>query len=591
MTQDARKTLTGAGLHSVFVRCAAIMAVTTIVVVAVISVQAASVINGLVVKGVVETAAKTAERNAEALVKPIRFKVVPKIEEITSAALLAAGVDGSAMVVIDAEGALLASAGDDQALIDDILLLAGTALKEGTRHLAGQGMIVAEPVLAGPEGPAVGALAMAWNADAALAAAWVQKSRMLMAAGIVFILMMAGTILVLQRSLGRPLRQVTEAVNRISEGDYETDIGMAGRRNEFGAIAVHMQSLIVALKAARTAEETRALDMERQVDMVRHLGTALDRLADGVLNRDIKAEFPREYAALRDNFNRAIASLRQVIDEVASNAENLLDNAQQITSASDDLARRTETQAATLEQSAAALEELLSSVSAAAENARAADGKVQQTRDIAERNGEVMNLAIEAMGAIEKSSEQISEITSVIDDIAFQTNLLALNAGVEAARAGESGKGFAVVATEVRGLAQRSAAAAQQIKVLITGAGEQVSSGVKLVEQAGGALDDVLAGVADVSRMVTGIANSAGEQAQGLQEINVGVSNLDRVTQQNAAMVEEATASAHMMRSDASALSTIVGRFTTSGNDVDSCSNPDGAEVAGQSDYNSGKAA
>ncbi|CAN0313824.1 unnamed protein product, partial [Chrysoparadoxa australica] len=183
---------------------------------------------------------------------------------------------------------------------------------------------------------------------------------------------------------------------------------------------------------------------------------------------------------------------------------------------SEDRARRTETLAATREQSAAALEELLSSVTAAAENAQNADEQVRQTRDIAERNGQVMKSAIEAMGAIEKSSDKISEITNVIDDIAFQTNLLALNAGVEAARAGESGKGFAVVATEVRGLAQRSAAAAQQIKDLIAGAGEQVTSGVRLVEEAGGALDDVLARVADVSKMVSGIANSAGEQAQGL---------------------------------------------------------------------------
>ncbi|WP_323770308.1 methyl-accepting chemotaxis protein [Antarctobacter sp.] len=562
MTQDDKGRL-GAGLHSVFVRCAAIMAVTTIVVAGLISVQAGSLIKGLAVKGVVDQAAKSAERYAESLVKPIRFRVVPKIEEMTSAAMNAAGADGSAMVVLDAEGALLASAGDDPALVDEISALARTALAEGTRQLAVGGLIVAEPVLAEPEGPVIGALVVALNADAALAESRNEKKLIMMTAAVVFVVLMAGTLLVLQRSLGRPLRQLTEAVNRVSQGDYETEVGMAGRRDEFGEIGAHMRSLIVALRDARAAEEERAENMERQVEMVHHLGTALDMLADGVLNREIEAEFPEEYAALRANYNRAIASLRKVIDEVSASAGSLLDNANQITSASDDLARRTETQAATLEQSAAALEELLSSVTAAAENAQSADEQVRQTRDIAERNGQVMKSAIEAMGAIEKSSDQISEITNVIDDIAFQTNLLALNAGVEAARAGESGKGFAVVATEVRGLAQRSAAAAQQIKDLITGAGEQVNSGVKLVEEAGGALDDVLARVADVSKMVSGIANSAGEQAQGLQEINVGVSNLDRVTQQNAAMVEEATASAHMMRGDASALSETVGRFTT----------------------------
>lgn len=564
MTQDGKIRL-GAGLHSVFVRCAAIMALTTIVVAGVISVQATSLINGLAVKGVVDRAAKTIERNAEALAKPIRFKVLPKIQEVTLATMSAAGADGSAMVVVDAEGTLLTSAGENPVLVDEITSLARAALVEGTRQVSGQGLIVADPVMAGPEGPAIGALVMAWNADAALAAVGAEKRRILLTAAAVFVVLMAGTLLVLQRSLGRPLRQVTEAVNRISLGDYDTEIGAAGRRDEFGVIITHMHALIGALRDARAAEEARARDMERQVEMVTHLGTALDMLADGVLNREIEAEFPEDYAALRTNYNRAISSLRRVIDEVSGSAASLLDNANQITAASDDLARRTETQAATLEQSAAALEELLSSVTAAAENAKSADEQVRMTRDIAERNGQVMKSAIEAMGAIENSSDQISEITNVIDDIAFQTNLLALNAGVEAARAGESGKGFAVVATEVRGLAQRSAAAAQQIKTLITGAGEQVASGVKLVEEAGGALDDVLTRVADVSRMVTGIANSAGEQAQGLQEINVGVSNLDRVTQQNAAMVEEATASAHMMRGDASALSETVGRFVTGG--------------------------
>lgn len=564
MTQDG-KTRLGAGLHSVFVRCAAIMAITTIVVAGVISVQATSLIKGLAVKGVVDMAAKTVERNAEALAKPIKFKVMPKIEEMTSAALTAAGADGSVIAVLDAEGSLLATAGDDPALVDEVAALARTVLADGTRQVSKQGLIVAEPVLAGPEGPVIGALVMAWNADAALAAVGADRLRILLTAAAVFVVLMAGTLLVLQRSLGRPLRQVTEAINRISRGDYETEIGMAGRRDEFGEIVTHMGSLIGALSDARTAEGARAENMERQVEMVHHLGAALDMLADGVLNREIQAEFPEEYAALRTNYNRAVTSLRQVIDEVSASAGSLLDNANQISSASDDLARRTETQAATLEQSAAALEELLSSVTAAAENAQNADEQVRQTRDIAERNGQVMKSAIEAMGAIEKSSDKISEITNVIDDIAFQTNLLALNAGVEAARAGESGKGFAVVATEVRGLAQRSAAAAQQIKDLIAGAGEQVTSGVRLVEEAGGALDDVLARVADVSKMVSGIANSAGEQAQGLQEINVGVSNLDRVTQQNAAMVEEATASAHMMRGDANALSETVGRFTTRG--------------------------
>ncbi len=563
MKLKGSKMGSGAGLHSVFVRCAGIMAVTTIVVAGVLSAQSIRLIDGLAVKGVVDQAAKTIELKAEALVKPIRFNALPKIEEVVASGLDAAGRNGRAMIVIDAEGTVLAATGEDPALMDQITALAAAALASGAAENANEGLLVADPVFAGAEGPAIGAVAMAWSAESAMAAVAVEKRRIFLTAGIAFAVMMGATLLLLQRSLGRPLKSVTDAVNLIAQGDYDSEIGMQGRRDEFGVIGARMESLVEALRDGRQAEEARTRDMQVQVEMVKHLATALDRLADGVLNREISAEFPPEYAALRDNYNRAVGQLRQVIDEVSGSATNLLDNANQIASASDDLSRRTETQAATLEQSAAALEELLGSVNAAAENAQRADDQVRVTRDIAERNGEVMKSAIEAMGAIEKSSDQISEITNVIDDIAFQTNLLALNAGVEAARAGESGKGFAVVATEVRGLAQRSAAAAQQIKDLISGAGEQVHSGVKLVEEAGGALEEVLVKVADVSNMVSGIANSAGEQARGLQEINVGISNLDRVTQQNAAMVEEATAAAHVMRNDATALSGLVGHFTT----------------------------
>jgi methyl-accepting chemotaxis protein len=574
MKQKGKRAGSGSALHSVFVRCAGLMAVTTIVVAGVLSVQSTRLINGLAQQGVVAQAAKTVELKAGALAKPIRFKAVPKVEEVIVAAMNAAGDDGRAMVVIDADGAVLAGTDAEPALMSQIGSLASAALAAGTRQVAGDGLLLADPIRAVPDGPVIGAVAMAWNADAALAATATGKWRIMMTAAVVFAVMMGATVLLLQRSLGRPLKRITEAVDRIAKGDYDSAVGMQGRRDEFGAISGQLESLLDALREARNAEEARAHNMQVQAEMTRHLGTALDRLADGVLNQEIDAEFTPEYAALRENYNRAVHQLRRVINEVSGNAMSLLDNANQIAAASDDLSRRTETQAATLEESAAALEELLVSVSTAAENAQLADDSVRKTRDIAERNGEVMKEAIKAMDAIEKSSDQIGEITNVIDDIAFQTNLLALNAGVEAARAGESGKGFAVVATEVRGLAQRSAAAAQQIKDLISGAGEQVHNGVKLVEEAGGALDEVLDKVAGVSEMVTGIASSAGEQARGLQEINVGVSNLDRVTQQNAAMVEEATAAAHVMRNDATALSGLVGHFTTGAPSVAAADGP-----------------
>lgn len=563
MSEQSGKTRTGVGLNSVFVKCAGIMAITTIVVAGILSFQSAQLINGLAVKSVREQAATSMGLSTAALVKPIRFKALPKIEEEMQSAMAAAGLSGRAMVILDSEGTVLAKSGEDAGEVSAITALAVAALGAGAQQSGGNGLLLAAPVVANPDGPPIGAVAMAWSADAALASVAAEKLRILLTAAVVFAVMIGVTLLVLRRSLGRPLAQVTEAVNRISQGDYDSGIGMQGRSDEFGSIGRHMESLLEALRNARAAEEQRIQSLQEQAGMVQQLGSGLDRLADGVLNREIEASFPPEYAALRDNYNRALGKLRDVIDEVTTASTSLADNANQIAASSDDLSKRTETQAATLEQSAAALEELLGSVSSAADNAQRADEQVRVTREIAEKNGAVMKSAIKAMSAIEKSSEQIAEITNVIDDIAFQTNLLALNAGVEAARAGESGKGFAVVATEVRGLAQRSAAAAQQIKDLISGAGEQVHAGVRLVEEAGSALDEVLEKVADVSEMVTNIAGSSGEQAQGLQEINVGVANLDRVTQQNAAMVEEATASAHMMRSDARSLSETVGRFSS----------------------------
>ncbi len=190
---------------------------------------------------------------------------------------------------------------------------------------------------------------------------------------------------------------------------------------------------------------------------------------------------------------------------------------------------------------------------------------MQQARDEAETSDAVVQSAVAAMTEIEQSSAHISQIISVIDDIAFQTNLLALNAGVEAARAGEVSKGFAVVASEVRALAQRSSEAAMEIKTLISDSSKQVERGVDLVGKAGEALQSIVSQVTHISQLVSGIAEGAAEQSTGLHEINTGVTQLDQVTQQNAAMVEQATAAGHMLNSDATKLAELVAHFTISG--------------------------
>jgi methyl-accepting chemotaxis protein len=256
-----------------------------------------------------------------------------------------------------------------------------------------------------------------------------------------------------------------------------------------------------------------------------------------------------------------VANLDAAIRSVVENAREISSRSHEISSASDDLSRRTETQAATLEQTAAALDELTASVKSAADGAKEVEKIVREARSEADNSGVIVQNAVSAMTMIEKSSSEISQIIGVIDDIAFQTNLLALNAGVEAARAGDAGRGFAVVASEVRALAQRSSDAARQIKNLIGGSTEQVERGVLLVSKAGDALTAIADRVAHISTLISEIASGAQEQSTGLGEINIGVTHLDQVTQQNAAMVEEATAGSHALNQEATQLIELVSRF------------------------------
>ena len=301
---------------------------------------------------------------------------------------------------------------------------------------------------------------------------------------------------------------------------------------------------------------------EEQQEVVRALGVGLRGLAGGDLAISIGQRFASDYDQLRLDFNQAVLSLGDAMGAVVQNAGSIRNEADEISNAADELSRRTERQAATLEETAAALDQLTASVRSAAEGADTASTLAGAARRKAESGGEVARQAVGAMDEIKSSSQEISKITGVIDDIAFQTNLLALNAGVEAARAGEAGRGFAVVATEVRALAQRSSDAAREINQLITASGDHVTSGVDLVNRTGAALGDILSSVADISARVSEIAVSAREQSVGLGEINAAMTALDQVTQQNAAMFEETTAASQALTGEADALVTAADRFS-----------------------------
>ena len=309
------------------------------------------------------------------------------------------------------------------------------------------------------------------------------------------------------------------------------------------------------------AEAQRAAMEADQSRVVTALAEALGRLAQGDVTARIDTEFPRDYEALRSDFNGAMEALDTALVMVVTNAGSIRGEATEISSATGDLSRRTVEQAASLEETAAAIEELTASIRSAAQSAGDAAGIAAKARTNAESGGQVVERAVSAMSALDNSSKEIARIVEVIDGIAFQTNLLALNAGVEAARAGDAGRGFAVVAAEVRALAQRCSEAASEIGTLISSATDQVKSGVALVGETGSALKEIIRSVNDIASHVSAIAASASEQSAGLSEINAAMGQLDRSTQQNAAMVEQTTAASQLLDKEARALGDLMERF------------------------------
>jgi len=303
---------------------------------------------------------------------------------------------------------------------------------------------------------------------------------------------------------------------------------------------------------------------ERRLGVIDKLGAALSALAEGDFTRPLEP-LPEAYARIQADFDAMHRHVGQALARVADSVSGIENGAAEIDQAAADLARRTEQQAASLEETAAALSEVTEGVRQTASEVGTMQGAIGKASEEAGEGRTVASQAVSAMDGIQRSAQEIQSITNVIDGIAFQTNLLALNAGVEAARAGESGRGFAVVATEVRALAQRSADAAKDIKALISASTQQVGDGVSLVGATGEALASIVARIDEISAVVSGIAESAVEQSTALGQVAGAAREMDRMTQQNAAMVEQSNAAARALADQSSQLSQLVSSFKVAG--------------------------
>jgi len=376
---------------------------------------------------------------------------------------------------------------------------------------------------------------------------------LVVAAGTVAIMVV--TTLLAGRVMCRPYVETVLRMEALAAGDLQGPIAHTDNLDCVGRMTKAMAIFRRNMEEANIAEAQRA--------MAAALAEGLRELAAGNLTFRITADFPADFVGLRDDFNAAMDAMMAAVAAVNHAAANIDAGSNDILLASDDLSQRTEQQAASLEETAAAMDEITSTVRETAARAGTANGVVGAARDEAEQSGSVVARAVDAMSGIERASNEISEIISVIDGIAFQTNLLALNAGVEAARAGDAGRGFAVVASEVRALAQRSAEAAKDVKTRITASSEQVDAGVELVSETGKALGRIIGRFGEIGTLVGQIASAAEQQASALQQVNVAVGEMDGVTQRNAAMVEEATASARTLSAEADELTRQVARFRT----------------------------
>ena len=446
-----------------------------------------------------------------------------------------------------------------------------------------------------------------------------EAERLNLGIGAAIVLILIGSAIVGAATIARPLRKLTALLQRMARGE-EVMITGTERKDEVGQTAKAVNDIKVMLaekarieaeqkieqdkqaaaerdaatqrmadefqvavgglvKAAVAGDFSQRVELSGKTGLVLNVGTALNSLcenvsvalddltgmlnslAEGDLTKRITADYQGNFATLKDKANITAEQIGATISNITTATREVTNASGEISTSTTDLSQRTEEQAASLEETSASMEQISATVKKNAENAQQASQSATGAREIADRGGQIVAKAVEAMGHIETSSRKISDIIGVIDEIARQTNLLALNAAVEAARAGDAGRGFAVVASEVRTLAQRSSQAAKDIKDLITNSNSQVQEGVDLVNKAGTALAEIVGSIKNVAEIVVDIASASSEQASGIDQVNKALAQMDEVTQQNSALVEENAATAKALETQAQAMNERVAFF------------------------------
>lgn len=422
----------------------------------------------------------------------------------------------------------------------------------------GNDYAISVPLTADNSSQVLGVLSIGWSDQSIVKLIMSDTLYVLLIASLLPAIGLASIMYLVGRLVTQPILALGQTMKNVSERDFTADVPYLERYDELGQIARRLREFRDDLAFESEERRSRAAEDQKAFTLFDRLSDSLSKVARGDTSVRIDPgefdDLSERHQMICSNFNGLVDGLESVVSAINAAAETVRINSLEISQVATDQSRRSEAQAATLEESAAALESLTTSVKATAEHAAEADEQIQANRSQAEASGHVVVRTVEAMQKIEASSEQITEIIGVIDDIAFQTNLLALNAGVEAARAGEAGRGFSVVASEVRALAQRASDSAHEIKELIGTSGQHVAEGGALVSQTGEALNQIIHGVAKVSNIVSSIAGASLEQSNNLAEINQAINELDKVTQQNAAVIEETSAASSALSHEAERL-------------------------------------